>query len=204
MHLRVGRKWSFDVMAYEIRTTAGKRPAWLTDRATDALGLTRRDHAIADGCALGLTNEQIGTALGLAAHTVKNNLQALLQKLEVANRASLVARLHDLGVMPRRPNPIFQSRTPARVAASPVMTRRELQVLDGVARGLSYGAVADELGLSLHTVKDHAVSAMDKLGAPCRANAVAKARSLRLLPGVESGRRGRSCRRPDSPLGAEG
>lgn len=168
-------------MAYEIRKNAGQRPAWLTDRETDELGLTRREHAIADGCALGLTNVQIGTALGLAPHTVKNNLQGLLQKLEVANRASLVARLHDLGVMPRRPNPIFKGRTPAPVAASPAMTQRELQVLDGIARGLSYGAVAEELGLSLHTVKDHAVSAMGKLGASCRANAVAKARSLHLL-----------------------
>ena len=175
-------------MAYEIRTPAAERPWWLTERETDVFGLTRRDHAIADGCALGLTNEQIGATLGLAAHTVKNNLHALLRKLEVANRASLVARLHDLGVMPRRPNPIYAGHKTAPVAASSVMTQRELQVLDGVARGLSYGAVADELGLSSHTVKDHAVSAMGKLGASCRANAVAKARSRGLLPKTASGR----------------
>lgn len=175
-------------MANEIRTLPAKRPWWLSDREADALGLTRRDHAIADGCALGLTNEQIGVSLGLAAHTVKNNLQDLLRKLEVGNRASLVARLHDLGVMPRSPNPIYASRRTAPVTASIVMTQRELQVLDGVARGLSYGAVADELGLSLHTVKDHAGSAMGKLGASCRASAVAKARSRGLLPGITSNR----------------
>lgn len=55
----------------------------------------------------------------------------------------------------------------------PVLTEREQQVLDGMARGLSNSAIGRELFLSEDTVKTHARRLFRKLGAPDRAAAVA-------------------------------
>jgi two-component system nitrate/nitrite response regulator NarL len=58
---------------------------------------------------------------------------------------------------------------------APTLTPRERSVLERVASGLSNRAIADELGLSEHTVKFHVRSLLDKLGAETRADAVARA-----------------------------
>jgi DNA-binding NarL/FixJ family response regulator len=59
--------------------------------------------------------------------------------------------------------------------AQPVLTPREQQVLELVAAGSSNRAIAEELGVSEHTVKFHVRSLLDKLGADTRADAVARA-----------------------------
>ena len=64
---------------------------------------------------------------------------------------------------------------PAPSGSQPALTPRERQVLDLVASGLSNRAIADELGVSEHTVKFHVRSLLDKLGAETRADAVARA-----------------------------
>jgi two-component system, NarL family, nitrate/nitrite response regulator NarL len=56
-----------------------------------------------------------------------------------------------------------------------LLTRREREVLELVAGGLSNKLIADELGISEHTAKFHLRSIMDKLGADTRTDAVAKA-----------------------------
>lgn len=48
---------------------------------------------LAEYVALGLTNREIATALGISPNTVRNRLYALYSRLDVANRAELVARL---------------------------------------------------------------------------------------------------------------
>ncbi|MBI3360848.1 MAG: response regulator transcription factor [Chloroflexi bacterium] len=55
------------------------------------------------------------------------------------------------------------------------LTPREVQVLGHVAGGLTNKAIALRLGISEHTVKFHLGSAMSKLGAASRAEAVAVA-----------------------------
>lgn len=55
------------------------------------------------------------------------------------------------------------------------LTQREIQVLRSVAAGLTNKAIALKLGISEHTVKFHLGSAMSKLGAASRAEAVASA-----------------------------
>jgi DNA-binding NarL/FixJ family response regulator len=55
------------------------------------------------------------------------------------------------------------------------LTAREIQVLRGVAAGLTNKAIALKLGISEHTVKFHLGSTMSKLGAASRAEAVATA-----------------------------
>ena len=48
------------------------------------------------------------------------------------------------------------------------LTERELEVVAGVARGLTNQAIGNSLGISLETVKTHVVNAKDKLGASDR------------------------------------
>jgi two-component system, NarL family, nitrate/nitrite response regulator NarL len=58
--------------------------------------------------------------------------------------------------------------------ASPLLTPREIEVLGALADGLSNKAAARRLGISPHTVKFHLEQLFRKLGAGCRAEAVAK------------------------------
>ena len=45
------------------------------------------------------------------------------------------------------------------------LTERELEVVAGVARGLTNQGIGSSLGISVETVKTHVVNAKDKLGA---------------------------------------
>jgi DNA-binding NarL/FixJ family response regulator len=61
----------------------------------------------------------------------------------------------------------FSETRPGRVPAQPVdpLTSREEEILLTVARGRTNSEIADELHISLSTVKTHLTSVMDKLGA---------------------------------------
>lgn len=59
---------------------------------------------------------------------------------------------------------------------------RELDVLSWVAAGATNAAVAERLGLRPETVKGYLRSAMRKLGAHTRGEAVTTARRAGLLP----------------------
>lgn len=60
-------------------------------------------------------------------------------------------------------------------APAGALSPREVEVLRGVAAGLTNKAIALKLGISEHTVKFHLGGAMTKLGAVSRAEAVATA-----------------------------
>jgi LuxR family maltose regulon positive regulatory protein len=62
------------------------------------------------------------------------------------------------------------------------LTARELEVLGLLAAGRSNQRIAEELVVSLDTVKKHVSHLMDKLGVANRTEAVARARELGLLP----------------------
>jgi DNA-binding CsgD family transcriptional regulator len=62
------------------------------------------------------------------------------------------------------------------------MTRRELEILELVAIGLSNREIADKLFVSENTVKTHCSRAFDKLGAKRRTQAVQRGKELGLLP----------------------
>lgn len=53
-----------------------------------------------------------------------------------------------------------------------VLSRREMQVLDGIAEGLSDPEIAGRIDVGVDTVKTHARAIYRKLGANGRANAV--------------------------------
>jgi LuxR family maltose regulon positive regulatory protein len=62
------------------------------------------------------------------------------------------------------------------------LTRRELEVLGFIAAGRRNRQIADDLVVSLDTVKRHVSHIFDKLGTANRTEAVARARELRLIP----------------------
>ncbi len=64
------------------------------------------------------------------------------------------------------------------------LSERELQVLDGLARGMTNAVLADTLFLSVHTVRGHVQSILMKLDAHSRLEAVAIARQEGLLPSL--------------------
>jgi len=73
----------------------------------------------------------------------------------------------------------------ARAAASTMIeapTRRELDVLQLLAQGLTNRQMAERLGVSEHTVKFHVTALLGKFDARTRAEAVARAIRLGLLP----------------------
>jgi two-component system NarL family response regulator len=72
----------------------------------------------------------------------------------------------------------------------PDLTSREIDVLKRIARGYSNKRIADELGVSASTVKNHIASLMTKLGADDRAHAVtlALARGIIDLDGLRTSR----------------
>ena len=80
----------------------------------------------------------------------------------------------------RSPDP-SAAATPAQPLVVP-LTDRELEVLAELATGKPNRQIADELYVSLNTVKKHITHILDKLGVSNRTAAVDRARSLGLLP----------------------
>ena len=57
-------------------------------------------------------------------------------------------------------------------AEAPVLSARELQIVAGLARGLTNRAIAEELFLSVHTVRNHIQRICRRLGAQTRLEVV--------------------------------
>jgi LuxR family maltose regulon positive regulatory protein len=105
----------------------------------------------------------------------------------------LVERLVDPGVLPA----LLEQTTRMLGAAAPrsrgemgaTLTERELVVLRLLATRLSTREISQELHLSVNTVRTQVRSIHRKLGVTSRAEAVAHARQLGLLPGANPPRR---------------
>ena len=82
-------------------------------------------------------------------------------------------------VVPAAPTPFVADNT-ARERLG--ITRRELEILELVARGLSNREIGETLFVSENTVKTHCRRAFDKLGARRRTEAVQRSKELGLLP----------------------
>ena len=66
------------------------------------------------------------------------------------------------------------------------LTERELDVVAGVARGLTNQGIATSLGISLETVKTHVINAKDKLGARDRTQMAVMALLYGLIDPLDS------------------
>jgi DNA-binding NarL/FixJ family response regulator len=62
-----------------------------------------------------------------------------------------------------------------------MLTSREVDVLELLARGCSYAAIGERLGISAHTVASHIKNAYRKLEVHCAAAAVMRAVELQLI-----------------------
>ena len=102
-----------------------------------------------------------------------SDLERLASAVRAAAAGELVVSPADLGLL-------FEHRRRERGEAA-TLTPREVEVLRLAAAGLSSRAVAERLGLSLHTVRTHLQNVLTKLGAHSRLEAVAVARKRGLL-----------------------
>ena len=64
--------------------------------------------------------------------------------------------------------------TPTRGDESVALSQRELSVINGLAAGLAYKQIADQLGVSIHTVRNYIRRIYEKLHVQTRTEAVAK------------------------------
>jgi LuxR family maltose regulon positive regulatory protein len=82
--------------------------------------------------------------------------------------------------------PAMPGSAPRAAPATPglveQLTTRELEVLGMLAEGSPNRVIAEELFVSLFTVKKHVSHILGKLGAANRTEAVARARELGLIP----------------------
>lgn len=62
------------------------------------------------------------------------------------------------------------------------LSKRELEVLQSMADGLSNQQIAERLFLSLNTIKTHSSKVFEKLEVQRRTQAVEKARQLKIIP----------------------
>ncbi|WP_127132546.1 response regulator transcription factor [Pseudoflavitalea rhizosphaerae] len=91
---------------------------------------------------------------------------------------------------PRKKEPEIISAVSPLIAASPLnqsaidalgLSKRELEVLQGMAEGLSNQEIADRLFVSLNTVKTHNSRLFEKLDVKRRTQAVEKAKRLQMI-----------------------
>jgi DNA-binding CsgD family transcriptional regulator len=109
-------------------------------------------------------------ALGAA----EGNFAGLLASEPAPAQVDAALRAVAAGLIVRVPPPAKSRFGPLPDDASPVLTPREIEVLTALGDGLSNKAAARRLGISPHTVKFHIEQLFRKLGAGCRAEAVAK------------------------------
>ena len=141
--------------------------------------LTAREIEVLALIADGKTNEEVAARLGIARHTVKSHMAHILDALGAMNSAHSVAIAHCRGDFSPR----------CRMAWNPDVSYREVQVLEGVAVGMTDVQVGRKLWVSQHTIKSHLRRIYAKLGVCSRAQAVDTAFRSGLLVARTPGRR---------------
>lgn len=66
---------------------------------TQLIGITPRELEVLQHLSRGLSNEEIGSVIGITGQTVKGYLKMLFPKLGAANRAEAVNRAHELNLI---------------------------------------------------------------------------------------------------------
>jgi DNA-binding NarL/FixJ family response regulator len=110
-----------------------------------------------------------------AAHAVRALVEAGLLEAEAFHEAA--DALVDAGLMVGAAR-----RQVADVAAAASITAAELRVLRALPSTMTFGVIADKLGISRSAAKERAERAYKKLGVHNRADAVARAREIGVIP----------------------
>jgi LuxR family maltose regulon positive regulatory protein len=105
-------------------------------------------------------------------------ISAIVSDIDADIASSLVIKRQEPVVEMIEPTvpPLVQTLT-----ASSSLSAREQEVLSLIAEGYSNQDIADQLFISLHTVKTHARKINAKLGAKSRTQAIVKARELMII-----------------------
>jgi DNA-binding NarL/FixJ family response regulator len=108
--------------------------------------------------------------------------------------------------LPRTRGGVGSEHTQHRAAQQELgISPREMQVLDGISRGIGNAGLGRELDLSVNTVKSHVRQVFRRLGVHERAHAVARAHRFGLFacpdlsPSRRGGAHGEEVRSPRSP-----
>ncbi|VEF08837.1 ATP-dependent transcription regulator LuxR [Pseudomonas fluorescens] len=114
--------------------------------------------------------------------SARNYLQQGLQRV---SQYRLYQALRELtlrrpGLLPALDDKMSPNHPTPELSGSVLLSQRELEVLRLIAKGYSNQQIADELFISLHTVKTHARRIHGKLGVERRTQAVASAKLLGL------------------------
>jgi two-component system, NarL family, nitrate/nitrite response regulator NarL len=80
-------------------TAVGTDERLLLDRKLREHSLTRREYDVLRHVAMGQTNPEIASALGLTRNTVKTYLQHAMTKLGARNRVGVLTRASQLGIL---------------------------------------------------------------------------------------------------------
>ena len=118
-----------------------------------------------------------GTALSAPTVAVGSDEQefpGLLPIDATAQQIDAALRAVAAGLIVRGPGPRNRSFGASTEELGPLLTPREIEVLQALSDGLSNKAAARRLGVSPHTVKFHIEALFRKLDAKSRAEAVAK------------------------------
>ncbi|WP_338933136.1 LuxR C-terminal-related transcriptional regulator [Streptomyces netropsis] len=120
----------------------------------------------------GWSNHRIGELFGLKASTIKSQLASIGHMTGAYTRVELVDYMCRLKLIE-----IPSLEKPANAQ----LTARQIQVLRGVANGMSHREIASKLFLTEHTVRSHTRRLYKRLGISGRVEAVVMAHALSLL-----------------------
>jgi DNA-binding NarL/FixJ family response regulator len=110
---------------------------------------------------------------GVAGYITKQaSLDDLLTRIDEALRGEIACSPDVTRAAFSRLSELAQQRRTKEVAEASTLTCREMEILGLIARGLSNKEIANQLSLSLHTVKNHVHHLLEKLSAKGRYAAV--------------------------------
>jgi DNA-binding CsgD family transcriptional regulator len=105
--------------------------------------------------------------------TISLSIAIRLSDADLAERAALLlAAIPGIRLVRDGEPANVELTEPPALAASPVLTPRELEVLSLLAEGASNKTIARRLNISVHTAKFHVGQVLDKLDANGRTDAV--------------------------------
>jgi DNA-binding NarL/FixJ family response regulator len=128
------------------------------------------DVVLSDGAAVAAAAGPPAVAIGVS----EGEFAGLLAESAGPLQLDAALRAVAAGLIVRPPPSAKPRFGPPADEPAPLLTPREIEVLSAFADGLSNKEAARRLGISPHTVKFHGESLFRKLGAGCRAEAVAK------------------------------
>lgn len=144
------------------------------DQETAALDYLQKSLALAEPEGYGLLFLEEGPAVALLLHTFLTRSSAPARLKHYAQKI--------LDAFPEEARPAADL-APAATAEALVepLSERELEILSLIGDGYSNQEIADQLVITVHTVKKHSSNIYGKLGVSSRTQAVARARELQLL-----------------------